>query len=43
MDRVKTEQLGVRIMKRTPLSRQKRAIIKIDYYRYEPKYTDAGV
>src|SRR2546421_5182250 len=30
-------------LKRTPLSRQKRAIIKIDYYRYEPKYTDAGV
>ena len=30
-------------VKRTPLSRQKRAIIKIDYYRYEPKYTDAGV
>jgi hypothetical protein len=30
-------------VKRTPSSRQKRAIIKIDYYTYEPKYTDAGV
>ncbi len=30
-------------VKRTPSSRQKRAIIKIDYSRYEPKYTDAGV
>jgi predicted nucleotidyltransferase len=27
----------------TPSSRQKRAIIKIDCYTYEPKYTAAGV
>jgi insertion element IS1 protein InsB len=32
--------IGVR---RTPLSRQKRAIIKIAYYTYELKYTAAGV
>ena len=30
-------------MKRTPSSRQKRARIKIDCYRFEPKYTAAGV
>jgi hypothetical protein len=30
-------------MKRTPSSRQKRARIKIDCYKDEPKYTDAGV
>ena len=30
-------------LKRTPSSRQKRARIKIVCYRYEPKYTDAGV
>jgi hypothetical protein len=30
-------------LKRTPSSRQKRAIMKIDCYTYEPKYTDAGV
>ena len=30
-------------VKRTPSSRQKRAIIKIDCYTDEPKYTDAGV
>jgi site-specific recombinase XerD len=27
----------------TPASRQKRATLKIDCYRYEPKYTAAGV
>jgi hypothetical protein len=30
-------------LRRTPLSRQKRASIKIDCYRYEPQYTAAGV
>jgi hypothetical protein len=30
-------------VKRTPSSRQKRAIIKIGCYTDEPKYTDAGV
>jgi len=30
-------------VKRTPLSRQKRAIIKIEYYTDELKYTAAGV
>src|SRR2546425_8221141 len=35
--------IDANILKRTPSSRQKRAIIKIVYYRYEPKYTDAGV
>jgi hypothetical protein len=30
-------------LKRTPSSRQKRARIKIDCYKDEPKYTDAGV
>ena len=30
-------------VKRTPSSRQKRAMIKIGYYTYEPKYTAAGV
>jgi len=37
------EGCGRHSVKRTPSSRQKRAIIKIVYYRYEPKYTDAGV
>jgi hypothetical protein len=31
------------VLKRTPSSRQKRARIKIDCYRYESKYTAAGV
>jgi hypothetical protein len=35
--------LRIDTMRRTPSSRQKRAIIKIGYYTYEPKYTDAGV
>ena len=30
-------------VKRTPSSRQKRVRMKIVCYRYEPKYTDAGV
>lgn len=35
--------MTLQALKRTPSSRQKRAIIKIDDYRFEPKYTAAGV
>jgi predicted site-specific integrase-resolvase len=38
-----TEMVGFFKMKRTPSSRQKRAIIKIDCYRFELKYIAAGV
>jgi uncharacterized protein with ParB-like and HNH nuclease domain len=37
------ESIENECLRRTPLSRQKRAIIKIDCYTDEPKYTDAGV